>query len=53
MPAALLASQFATLEPPGADEPVIAVDGRLSTQEQVEATLAQLRGIRGQDTYPR
>jgi gluconate kinase len=43
MPPALLASQFTTLESPGVDEPVVVVDGRLSTMEQVESTLAQLR----------
>ena len=42
MPPALLASQFAALEPPGEDEPVISIDGRLSPAEQVEAALGQL-----------
>ena len=42
MPALLLDSQLATLEPPGADEPVVAVDGDEPTQRQVEATLAAL-----------
>jgi carbohydrate kinase (thermoresistant glucokinase family) len=41
-PASLLASQFADLEPPAADEPVIRVDGTLPEQAQVESVLAQL-----------
>lgn len=42
MPPSLLPSQFAALEPPGADEPVIVVDGRGSATEQVGAVLKQL-----------
>ena len=43
MPASLLASQFATLEEPGADEPVITVDIGGSPDQIVEAILAALR----------
>jgi gluconokinase len=42
MPPSLLASQFATLEPLGADEPAITVDGRLSTDEQAGGVLCRL-----------
>jgi carbohydrate kinase (thermoresistant glucokinase family) len=37
MPASLLASQFADLEPPAPDEPVIVVDGAAPIAAQVEA----------------
>ena len=37
MPPSLLASQFADLEPPGPDEPVIVVDGAAPITAQVEA----------------
>jgi gluconokinase len=37
MPPSLLASQFADLEPPGPDEPVIVVDGAQPIPAQVEA----------------
>jgi gluconate kinase len=43
MPASLLASQFATLEEPGADEPVITIDIGGSPDEIVEAILAALQ----------
>ena len=43
MPPSLLASQFETLEEPGADEPVITVDIGGSPDQIVEAILAALR----------
>jgi len=43
MPASLLASQLDTLDPPAADEDAITVDGRLSTDAQVQAVLAALK----------
>jgi gluconokinase len=43
MPPSLLASQFATLEEPGADEPVITVDIGGSPGQIVEAILAALQ----------
>ena len=43
MPASLLASQFAALEPPGPDENPIIVDCALPTDRQVAAVLAQMR----------
>jgi carbohydrate kinase (thermoresistant glucokinase family) len=39
----LLESQFAALEPPGADESPVIVDCALPTVAQVEAVLAQIR----------
>jgi len=42
MPASLLDSQLATLEEPGADEPVIAVDAALTPQAEADAALTQL-----------
>lgn len=42
MPESLVPSQFAALEPPGADEGAIIVDAALSTEAQVEAVLAAL-----------
>jgi gluconokinase len=42
MPPSLLASQFADLEPPGPDEPVIAVDGAQPIPAQVEAVMTHL-----------
>jgi len=42
MPPSLLASQFADLEPPGPDEPVIAVDGAQPIPAQVEAVVTYL-----------
>jgi gluconokinase len=42
MPAALLDSQLATLEPPAADEDAIMVDGTLPIEAQVAAVLAAL-----------
>ncbi|MBN9210814.1 MAG: carbohydrate kinase [Microbacterium sp. 71-36] len=42
MPPALLASQFETLEIPGADERAIHVDLDLTPQQQVDAVIAQL-----------
>jgi carbohydrate kinase (thermoresistant glucokinase family) len=42
-PARLLASQFADLQVPSADEPVIRVDGRTPTADQVGAAVAQLQ----------
>jgi gluconokinase len=42
-PPSLLASQFADLEVPGADEPdVITIDGRLPTEGQAEEVLSRL-----------
>jgi gluconokinase len=46
MPASLLDSQLAALEPPTADEPVIAIDAAEPTQRQVDATLAALGAVR-------
>jgi len=42
MPPSLLASQFADLEPPGPDEPVIVVDGAAAIAAQVEAVVRRL-----------
>jgi len=42
MPPSLLASQFADLEPPGPDEPVIVVDGAAPVPVQVEAVVRRL-----------
>ena len=42
MPPSLLTSQFEALEPPDDDEPVIVVDGGLSSAEQAGAVLNQL-----------
>jgi gluconokinase len=42
MPASLLDSQLATLEPPDADEDAIAIDIALAPEAQVEAVLAWL-----------
>lgn len=47
-PPGLLASQYAALEPPAADEPVIRVDGRASTADQAETVVRQL----GPDVRP-
>ena len=56
MPASLLASQFATLEEPGADEPVIAVDIGRPPDQIVEAILSsspfQRRGARPPPARP-
>jgi len=41
-PPSLLASQYADLQPPGADEPVIAVDGRLAPAAQAQKVAADL-----------
>lgn len=43
MPASLLASQLATLEPPANDEPAFTVDANGSLDATVHATLAALR----------
>ena len=42
MPASLLASQFATLEPPAADEPAITVSAADTPQDQVRKAIAAL-----------
>lgn len=42
MPASLIASQFETLEPPGPDEPVLALDARQPPQELCVAACAWL-----------
>jgi gluconokinase len=42
MPASLLDSQFAILEPPGADERAITLDAALPAQRIVDAVVAQL-----------
>jgi carbohydrate kinase (thermoresistant glucokinase family) len=42
MPPSLLASQFADLEPPGPDEPVITVDGAAPIVAQVDAVVRRL-----------
>lgn len=47
MPPALLDSQFATLEEPGADEQSIRIDLALSPDEQVSEVVAQLSAIMG------
>lgn len=44
MPASLLASQLATLEPPGADEPAIWLDVARPPDELAEQTIAALAG---------
>ncbi|HEX3918972.1 MAG TPA: gluconokinase [Caulobacteraceae bacterium] len=41
-PPSLLASQFADLQPPAAEEPVIRVDGKQPQAAQVESVLSQL-----------
>ena len=46
MPPSLLASQFADLEPPGPDEPVIIVDGAGSIAAQVEAVVSRATSVR-------
>lgn len=46
MPPALLASQFAALEPPGPDENAISVDIDQPLEAVVEAIAAQLGGLR-------
>jgi len=43
MPASLLASQLATLEEPGADEPAIEVDAALPPEAEADAALKTLR----------
>ena len=43
MPAALIDSQFATLEPPGADEPHLALDVALPAKTLIEKALEELR----------
>ncbi len=43
MPTALLESQFATLEPPGADEPHLALDVALPADALIEKALEDLR----------
>jgi gluconokinase len=45
MPASLLDSQFAALEPPGADEHAIRCDAEQDPQQIVAAVLAGLAGI--------
>ena len=42
-PPGLLASQFADLQPPAPDEPVIRVDGTLPAEGQADAVLAVLK----------
>lgn len=42
MPASLLGSQLATLEPLGPDEPGCTVDGTAPVEEVVDAVLAHL-----------
>lgn len=42
MPASLLDSQLATLEPPGEDEPAITIDIALAPAQQVEVVLRRL-----------
>jgi gluconokinase len=48
MPPALLASQFAALEPPSPDEGAIGLDVRLPVEDQVARVLSVLREARGQ-----
>ena len=42
MPPSLLASQFADLEPPGPDEPVIVVDSAQPIPAQIDAVVARI-----------
>lgn len=42
MPASLLKSQLDTLEPPGADEPVITIDSQSGEGRSIEAVIAQI-----------
>ena len=51
MPAALLDSQFAELEPPDPDENAITVDITATPQQQVEGIIARL-GLSGQALRP-
>ncbi len=44
MPASLMASQFATLEPPGPDEAALVLDITAQPETIIAATAAQLRG---------
>jgi carbohydrate kinase (thermoresistant glucokinase family) len=44
MPPSLLASQFADLQPPDDDEPVIRTDGRESSEAQAQSVIDRLRG---------
>jgi gluconokinase len=53
MPPSLLASQFADLEPPGPDEPVIAVDGAQPIADQVEAVVRGLGRAAPSDSLSR
>jgi gluconokinase len=48
MPASLLASQFAALEPPGPDEGAITIDARLPVEDQVAQVMSVLRETLGQ-----
>jgi gluconate kinase len=47
MPTSLLDSQFATLEPPGADENVLTVEVSMSPAKVAEAIMAGLGLVRG------
>ena len=52
MPASLLPSQLATLEPPKADEAAIVVDATHTLPVLVDTVLAQLRTLHTQPTAP-
>jgi gluconokinase len=45
MPAALLDSQLADLEPPQADEPILQIDGGVPPEQQVALALAALKRL--------
>jgi gluconokinase len=45
MPAALLDSQLADLEPPQADEPILQIEGAAPPQQQVAVALAALKRL--------
>ena len=48
MPASLLGSQLATLEPPMPDEPALRIDGAAGMEPAVKAARAWLMGLGGQ-----
>lgn len=51
MPASLLESQFATLQPPGADEQALALDVRLPPSALIEAVAQHLQAPHLQDPH--
>ena len=52
MPASLVDSQFADLEPPGPDEPAIVLDARRPVEELVASAAAILQLLSANDTLP-